>query len=214
MSLLDIIKQHLFNRSAENSTVTPPSMAQKNSSTEEYCVVSNLQPSSASPEKTVQVESTLIDSSFNNTNTKQSAVQENTSPFSLQPHIADLETLLSDQPTWYEYIEQLMRQKQYHQLQNSAGDCFSLCEWLKTAHTELIDFSEYQDLIKEYQCFKQCAQCTLDAHQAGEFAEAIQLLRHDLLNHDKKVHTALHALLDKIRQEYAKICHLTQPTSD
>lgn len=216
MSLFDTIKQHLFGRSTENTSVAAPSSPVESSATEVHIAVSNTHSDSVAtevlPEKTESISSeTTPLPSHDNSHVEQETMPENTSVFLLQPYIADLETLLSDQPEWYEYVEQLMRQKQYQQLENSEGDCFSLCEWLKKTHTELHDFAEYKNLTEEYQNFKQCTKNTLAAHQQGNFAEAIQLLRNDLLNHDEQVCLALKALLDKIRQEYAKICQFDEP---
>ena len=127
-------------------------------------------------------------------------------PLNLSPEQQDLHglalgTAIEAHRAWCDRLELTLRGKnpeEYDPLVVGADHLCVLGKWLRGEGKVLASLKEYDELLELHKQFHECAGNILLAHKRGHFAEAISLLRHDLVDLSGKVQFALVNLLDKV----------------
>ncbi|MFC2506142.1 MAG: CZB domain-containing protein [Kingella sp. (in: b-proteobacteria)] len=116
-------------------------------------------------------------------------------------HGLALETAIEAHKAWCDKLELTLRGKNPDEYDPAVLGADHLCvlgKWLYGNGRALEHFAEYDALREAHKQFHECAGNILNAHKRGYFAEAISLLRHDLVDLSNNVQFALVSLLDKV----------------
>lgn len=116
-------------------------------------------------------------------------------------HGLALETAIEAHKAWCDKLELTLRGKNPDEYDPAVVGADHLCvlgKWLYGDGRVLEHFAEYGTLREAHKQFHECAGNILNNHKRGYFAEAISLLRHDLVDLSNNVQFALVSLLDKV----------------